>query len=85
MLYLSKAVREENKAAYDKIVQYKDEIESELGISLIWNRGESIKSSQIYYQQDGMNVNNKDDWPKMAEFHANWSKRFYDVLVPYLK
>lgn len=29
-------------------------------------------------------IENEIDWLQMARFHAEWSKKFYDVIVPYL-
>ena len=49
-----------------------------------WNRGDDIKSSKIYYQINDVSIENEMDWPQMAKFHADWSKKFYDVIVPYL-
>ena len=72
----------EEKSEYK--IQYKEEIESTLGIGLIWNRGDDIKSSKIFYQLDNVSVENEVDWLQLAHFHAEWSKKFYDVFVPYL-
>ncbi|MEE0420332.1 MAG: DUF4268 domain-containing protein [Lachnospiraceae bacterium] len=59
-------------------------IEKTLGVTLIWNRGEDIKSSKIAYQLQGVSIENETDWLQMAKFHAEWSKKLYDVVVPYL-
>ncbi len=83
-LYLGKAKKEENKKAFDMLVAHKDEIEKALGVSLNWNRGDDIKSSKIFYQLKGVSIENETDWLQMARFHAEWSKKFYDVIVPYL-
>lgn len=83
-LYFGKPKREENKKAFDSIIQYKDVIEKTLGVTLIWNRGEDIKSSKIAYQLHGVSIENETDWLQMAKFHAEWSKKLYDVVVPYL-
>ena len=63
---------------------HKNEIENLLGDKLNWNRGDDIKSSKIYYQINDVSIENEMDWPQMAKFHADWSKKFYDVIVPYL-
>ena len=34
---------------------------------------------------NNVSIENEDDWTQMAKFHAEWSKKFYDVFVPYLK
>lgn len=83
-LYLGKAKKEENKKAFDMLVAHKDEIENALGVSLNWNRGDDIKSSKVFYQLKGVSIENETDWLQMARFHAEWSKKFYDVIVPYL-
>lgn len=35
-------------------------------------------------QLDNVSIENEDDWPQMAKFHAEWSKKFYDLIVPYI-
>ena len=66
------------------LIQHKDEIEVALDVPLIWNRGDDIKFSKISYQLDGVSIENETDWFQMAKFHAEWSKKFYDVIVPFL-
>ena len=80
----ARADKDENKAAFDALYQHKAEIESKLGTELQWNRGDDIKSSKVFIQLDGVSIENEDDWPQMAKFHAEWSKKFYDVIVPYI-
>lgn len=74
-----------NKKAFDAVILYKDAIENSLGVKLIWNRGDDIKSSKISYQINDVSIENETDWFQMAKFHAHWSKKFYDVIVPYLR
>lgn len=81
----ARAGKTENKAAFDALCQHKSDIESELGRKLQWNRGDDIKSSKVFIQLDNVSIENDDDWPRMAEFHAVWSKKFYDVIVPYIR
>ena len=33
---------------------------------------------------DNVSIENEDDWPQMAKFHEEWSKKFYDLIVPYI-
>jgi len=56
----------------------------EMEASLIWQRGDDMISSKVYCSLNGVSIKNGTDWLQMANFHAAWSKRFYDVLVPYL-
>lgn len=81
----ARAEKSENKAAFDALYKHKNEIESKLGAELQWNRGDGIKSSKVFIQLDHVSIEREDDWPQMAEFHAEWSKKFYDVIVPYIQ
>ena len=40
------------------------------------------KDSVIEYN---VSIENKTDWLQMANFHADWTKKFYDVIVPYIQ
>ena len=69
--------------AFDFLNCRKAEIENALGTSLLWSRGEETKSSKIHIRLNDVNIENEEDWPRMAKFHADWSKKFYDVITPY--
>lgn len=85
-VYLGKADNNENKRAFDIVAAHKAEIEEALGVQLIWDRGNDKKSSKIYYKIDGVGIDNEDDWPVLAKFHAKWSVKLYEaIVVPYLK
>ncbi len=77
--------KQENKAAFDSLYTHKAEIESSLGTTLQWNRGDDIKSSKVFIQLNNVSIENETDWLQMANFHADWTKKFYDVIVPYIK
>ena len=83
-LVLGKSNRDLNKSAYDYLFSRKEEIESKLGIPLNWWRFEG-KSSYVDYNIEGIGINDEANWTKMAKFHAEWSKKFYDVFVPLLQ
>jgi hypothetical protein len=83
-LYLGKSETAANKAAFRLLLQHKNEIEAALGVSLQWSLGKEIKSSKVSYSLDGVSIENEVDWLQMARFQADWSKKFYDVIVPYL-
>lgn len=74
-----------NKKAFDLLSVHKDEIEKTVNASLIWDRREDAKAASISYHLNGVDINNESDWLRMANFIAEWSKKFYDVLVPYLR
>lgn len=80
----SRSSKDENKAAFDSLYAHKSEIEAVLGTALHWNRGDDIKSSKIYIQLNNVSIENETDWLQMANFHADRTKKFYDVIVPYI-
>lgn len=79
-----KSDKAENKKVFDALISHRGEIESMLGVSLTWNRAEDKKASKLYIQLSNVSIENEVDWLQMARFHAEWSKKFYDVIVPYI-
>lgn len=82
---MEKADRELNKEAFNFLYSHKDEVEKQLGVSLNWWRYDEGKSSYINYTVNGIGINDESSWTQMAKFHAEWSRRFYDVFVPLLQ
>lgn len=83
-LYLGKANPEENQKAYKALFVHKEEIEQTLGVSLFWDDNEENCSRKVYYFLPDVGIVDETNWKQMAQFHAEWSKKFCDVLVPYL-
>lgn len=83
-IVFQKGDKAENKKAFDALIFHRAEIESELGISLTWNRADDKKVSKLYTQLSNVSIENEADWLQMARFHTEWSKKFYDVIVPYI-
>lgn len=84
-VYFGKTNANENKIAFDNVMLHKLEIESNFGVNLEWNRGDDVKRSIISYRLENVSIYNENDWLQIAKFHAKWSKKFIDAIVPYLK
>ena len=84
-VYFGKTNANENKIAFDNVMLHKLEIESNFGVNLEWNRGDDVKKSIISYRLENVSIYNENDWLQIAKFHAKWSKKFIDAIVPYLK
>lgn len=84
-LALSKYDKDQNKAAFDYLYARKTVIESQLGVPVEWMRSDGTKGSFVVYRLPDVSITNETDWIQMAKFHAEWSKKFYDVFVPLLK
>lgn len=82
--YLGNSDTNINKQAFDNLYSHKEEIENNLGIKLSWSRADDYVASWINYHLYGVSIGNEQDWPKMAEFHAQWSKRISETLLPYI-
>lgn len=74
-----------NKHIFDLIVEKKDEIESKLRDSLVWDRGEVKKESRISWQFEGVDLNNYEDRQVVAENMCKKMICFNDVMMPYIK
>ena len=81
-LVLQKPEKEENKRIFDALMARRAEVESALGVALNWNRAEDKKASKVSTQIENVSIEKEVDWLQMARFHAEWSRKFYDVLVP---
>ena len=83
-LYFESA-KEANKEAFDYMFAHKADIENALGVPLIWNRADDNIASYIAYEIRGISIGNETDWIRMAKFHAEWSRKFADVMLPVLQ
>ena len=84
-LHLGKGDKDANKEAFDYLYLKKAAIEATLGTTVTWKRNDDGKASQIVISLPGVSIEQEADWTQMAKFHAVWSKKFFDVIVPYLK
>lgn len=84
-MYIGNMSAEKNKAWFDVLYAYKTEIEAALGVVLEWKRGEETKGSSVLHRLTGVSILNEADWTMMAKFHAEWSRKFFDVIAPYIQ
>ena len=83
--YMGKSDAALNKAAFDLLHSHKNEIEEELGMTLTWERADQYKGSSISCYLHDVSILNEDDWPRMVKFHAEWSDKICNVLLPYFQ
>ena len=84
-LYIGKPSKEQNKKIFDYIYTHKNEIEQKLDVKLEWLRGDDMKASKITYTLNDIGIEDKANWTRIAKFQAEWSKKFYDIITPYIK
>ncbi len=86
VLVLGTSDRDRNKAAYDYLLARKEDIEARIGEQLGWWRYDEGKASYIgYHCKEKVGLYNENTWETMAKFHGEWSRKFQDVIVPYLR
>ncbi len=83
-LYLGAAEKNLNKKVFDALYLRRSLIEGALERKLQWERKDEGKASKIFLELGGVDIYDETCWPQMADFHATWSRRFYDVFVPHL-
>lgn len=84
-LYIGMPDKSKNKAVFDYLYEQKESIENSVGTELVWSRSDDNKYSKVYLSLKGADVSNADEWPRMAEFHAEGSLRMYNALKDLLE
>ena len=75
-----------NRLAYKCLMEQQGDIEKELGTKLNWWAEDDWKYCYVDKSYQGKtNILDESTWEDMAKFHMEWSRKFYDVIVPRLK
>ena len=83
--YMGKSDTAQNKSAFELLMSHREEIEEQLGTTLNWDRADHCKASWIGYHLRDVSITNEADWPRMAKFHAEWSDKICNAILPYLQ
>mgnify|MGYP001325652503 FL=1 len=84
-LYLGMASKEKNKELFGFLFARKDNIEKVIGTQLIWSRMDDNKASKIHTFLPGVDISKDIDWPRMAKFHVDASKKLYFAFKEHLE
>lgn len=82
---MAKNDTEENKSAFNLLTCHKKEIEEQVGTPLNWDCTDQCKVCRIGLYLRDLSVTNETDWPQMAKFHAEWSDKICNAVLPYLQ
>ena len=75
-------LRDENaKTNFDVLFSYKQEIESNLGYPLDWQRSDEKKRSRIAVYTNGL-IDNLDDRPRLISWLFDKAVQFHSVFSP---
>ncbi len=80
----NKTSKEENKAIFDEIYKFKDQIEQDFGHQLSWERLDDKKMSRIAFYKKGLTAFDKNDWPAMLDFIEKYMIRYEATMRGYL-
>ena len=75
---------EENRELLYCLYEHKDEIEDKLGVELDWVKSENGEC-HVSIERDDIGLAEETDWSVIAQFQAEWSLKFKNVLIPYLE
>ena len=70
---------------YHKLYAHKDDIEQEMGTHYEWEERPKKKSSIISEEKQGVNFENKEDWPNQFDYIIDRLLRMRNVFLKYAK
>ena len=83
-VYWAKWEDARNKEIFDYIASHKQQIESQIGIALDWQRLDEKRACRISITKPYSYKNAADHQP-IAELFTSYSTKFWQVIVPYFK
>lgn len=75
---------DENKELFDYLYGFKDDIESEIGVDLIWDKSENKKSSKILIIKKS-NILDETEWDDSIKWQLEMASKFYDAFADRIK
>jgi hypothetical protein len=88
-LWINRGTKEDNKQIFNKLMTYKEQIETNFENCLEWERLDNGKGSRVAFYLKNVSVFNGEDWDKMIEFLTDnmikFEIAFKDILPVVLK
>lgn len=73
-----------NKDLFDKLYEYKDKIEEDLGLQLEWARLDNSKASRIKTNIDGLDFDDHSNYHELMNESIDMAVKFRDVFKKYI-
>ena len=84
-LWIDAGDKAKSKAVFDIFFSHKDEIEKKVTLPIEWDRKEADRACSISVSIEA-DVINRDEWEKIARFHAEMTKQLADyAFYPYVQ
>ena len=80
-LWIDTGDYESNKKMFDILYQHKEEIESKMAVTIIWDRKNKKRACSIEVVMDDVVFTNAESWSLIADFHAKMTKGLADNIV----
>ena len=84
-LDINVGTKEENQEFFEKLIQFKTDIESLFGHDMTWCKLDNKKVCKVVYRDDNINYYNEDQWDKIIDFFIKNFSKFAYAFKPYLK
>ena len=82
-LWIDAGEKEKSKAIFDLLLSHKNEIEKRISLPIGWDRKDKDRACSISVSLEA-DVTNRDEWEKIARFHAEMTKQLADyAFYPY--
>ena len=83
-IWIDAGEQSKTKAVFDLLISHKEEIESKCSMKLVWDRKEGKRSASIYFNLDGVDWRETENWEAICDFHSKMLKELYEyVYSPY--
>ena len=73
-----------NKDLFDKLFETKNQIESELGFNLVWDRIDNGKASRIKYRIKGLNFDDHSNYDELMNEIIDTAIKMRDIFKKYI-
>ena len=83
-IYIDRGEYDENKKMFDYLVAKREEIETEFGGSLEWERLDDKRASRIKYENSDFNIFEKEQWDDIVGFLSDGMTRMEKAFQKHL-
>ena len=70
-IYIDRGEASENKKIFDIFFESKDQIESDFGETILWERLDDKRASRLKFKDNTFSIDKKDEWSTKIEFFSN--------------
>jgi len=84
-LSISTAIKDKNKAYFNKLIKSKEAVEQAFGNPLEWEELADNKMSRVKFELQDVNLFNDKHWERMNQFFLEYLPKFEAAFRPFIK